>query len=226
MVRQREIVMLDYGQLARELYSAVLSDVLDEFGLRRQAMKPFMRPLDEALVLIGRARTGRFVEDAEIREGDNPYELEMALMDDLRPGDVPVLACGGPTEVIAPWGELLTTACIARGASGCVTDGLVRDVRQIRALRFPVIHGGIGPLDTKGRARMVEMDDPVTCGGVAVRSGDIIFGDVDGLVVIPYEVALEVIERARTKVQSEDHTRKALAEGRLLRDVFAEYGVL
>lgn len=222
----REIVMLDFGQLARELYAAVLSDVLDELGLRHQAMKPLVRPLDETLVVMGRARTGRFVEDAAIREGENPYELEMALMDDLRPGDVPVLACGGPTEVIAPWGELLTTAGVARGATGCVTDGLVRDVRQIRAIRFPVFHGGIGPLDTKGRARMVEMDGVVICGGVQVRTGDVVFGDVDGVVVVPYENAVEVIDRARAKIRSEDHTREALAEGRLLRDVFAQYGVL
>lgn len=225
MIKQ-EIVMFDFRQLASELYTAVLSDVLDELGLRSQALKPFVRPLDEALVVVGRARTGRFVEDAEIREGENPYEIEMALMDDLRPGDVPVLACGGPTDVIAPWGELLTTACIARGATGCVTDGLVRDVRQIREAGFPVFHGGIGPLDTKGRARMIEMDGEVVCGGVTVRTGDIVFGDVDGVVVIPHERAVEVVERARGKIQTEDHTRDALRQGRLLRDVYAEFGVL
>jgi regulator of RNase E activity RraA len=150
----------------------------------------------------------------------------MVLLDDLQPGDVPVLACGGPTDVIAPWGELLTTACIARGATGCVTDGLVRDVRQIRAARFPVFHGGIGPLDTKGRARMIERDGIVTCGGVGVRSGDVVFADVDGVVIIPQDRAVEVIERARDKISREDHTRDALREGRLLRDVYAEFGVL
>lgn len=223
---KREIVMFDYPQLASELYAAVLSDVLDELGLRRQAMKPFVRPLDETLVLMGRVRTGRFVLDDEIREGENPYELEMALLDDLQPGDVPVLACDGPTDVIAPWGELLTTACIARGAAGCVTDGLVRDVRQIRALRFPVFHGGIGPLDTKGRARMVERDGEVVCAGVTVRTGDIVFGDVDGVVVLPYEQAVEVVERARAKIAREDGSREALSQGRLLREVYAEFGVL
>lgn len=223
---KREVVMLDFPQLAREFNAAVLSDVLDELGLRQQAMKPFVRPLDETLVVMGRARTGRFVLDAEIREGENPYEIEMALMDDLKPGDVPVLACGGPTDVIAPWGELLTTACIARGASGCVTDGLVRDVRQIRELRFPVFHGGIGPLDTKGRARMVEMDGEVVCGGVPVRSGDIVFADVDGVVILPYEQAVEAVGLARAKAAREDGTRDALRQGRLLREVYAEFGVL
>jgi regulator of RNase E activity RraA len=162
----------------------------------------------------------------QVREGENPYELEMRLIDDLKPGEVAVLACGGPTERIAPWGELLSTAAQARGAAACVTDGLVRDVRQIRAMRFPVYRGGIGPLDTKGRARMMEMDTPVVCGGVTVRSGDIVFGDVDGVVVFPAELADETIARAQAKVASENHTRDELAQGRLLREVYGKYGVL
>jgi regulator of RNase E activity RraA len=94
-------------------------------------MRPFVRPLDETLTLIGRARTGLYMPVYSVRSGENPYEVEIALVDDLKPGKVPVLACGGPTERIAPWGELLSTACIARSAAGCVTDGLVRDTRQI-----------------------------------------------------------------------------------------------
>jgi len=107
-----------------------------------------------------------------------------------------------------------------------VTDGLVRDVHQIRAMSFPVFHGGIGPLDTRGRARMVEMDTPVECAGVRLRSGDIVFGDVDGVVVVPLERAEEVLALARQKAQGEDHTREALRQGRLLRDVYEQYGVL
>ena len=163
------------------LNAAVLSDTLDSLGLMEQAMKPFMRPLDDALLLIGRARTGLYMPVyAPPGPGENPYEVEIALVDDLVPGDIVVLACDGPTERIAPWGELLSTASVARGAAGCVTDGLVRDVKQIRDMRFPVFCGGIGPLDTKGRARMVERDVAVMCAGVHVRRGDLVFGDVDG----------------------------------------------
>jgi hypothetical protein len=150
-------------ELRRLLYTPVLSDVLDSFGLMRQAVRPFIRPLDEALVLLGRARTGRYVATDTVPPGHNPYALEMDLIDDLKPGEVPVLACGGPTDWIAPWGELLSTAARARGAAGCVTDGLVRDVARIRAMRFPVFHGGIGPLDTKGRAEMVEAISTAWC---------------------------------------------------------------
>jgi len=208
------------------LNAAVLSDVLDSLGLMQQAMKPFMRPLDDSLQLIGRARTGLYMPVYEHRAGENPYEVEIALVDDLKPHDVVVLACGGPTDRIAPWGELLSTACVARGAAGCVTDGLVRDVRQIRAMRFPVIAGGIGPLDTKGRARMVERDVPVLCAGATVRPGDIVFGDVDGVVVIPHEHEAEVIARAAEKVSGENRSRDALQRGELLAHVFRRLGIL
>ncbi len=90
----------------------------------------------------------------------------MNLIDDLRPGEVRVLACGGPTDRIAPWGELLSTAARARCAAGCVTDGLVRDGARIRAMRFPVFAGGIGPLDTRGRDEMMEQDTRVDIAAV------------------------------------------------------------
>ena len=210
----------------RDLSAAILSDVLDSIGLMGQAMRPFIRPLDEASVLVGRARTGLYMPLYEVRPDENPYEVEIALVDDLQPGDVPLLACNGPTIRLAPWGELLSTASKMRGAAGCVTDGLVRDSRQIRALRFPVFHGGIGPLDTKGRGRMVERDTPVECAGVRVASGDIVFGDADGVVVIPRERAAEVLERARVKLTGENHTRAELEQGTLLGDVYRKYGVL
>lgn len=218
--------MFDFKQLSTELYSAVLSDVLDEFGFMKQAMRPFVRPADESLVMMGRARTGLFSDTYGVREGENPYKIEIELLDDLKPGDITVLACHGPTDRIAPWGELLTTAAMARGGVGCVTDGLVRDLRHIKALKFPVFHGGIGPLDTRGRARMTERDVPAECGGVLVHSGDIVFGDIDGVVIIPQAQAEKVIARARQKITSENNTRDELKKGLLLGEVYDKYGVL
>lgn len=213
-------------EITATLYTAVLSDVMDALGLPGRAMRPFVRPLDEGLVLFGRARTGLYLDAAAVPAGENPYEIEIALIDDLKPGDVAVLGCGGPTERIAPWGELLTTASRCRGAAGCVTDGLVRDIRHIRAMGFPVFHGGIGPLDSAGRGRMAAMDRPVHCGGVRVDSGDLVFGDADGVVVIPQDRAAAVIDRALAKVQAENATRRELLDGRLLREVYDKYGVL
>lgn len=214
------------SQLLEHLYTAVLSDVMDEMGLTKQAMRPFVRPVDDTLSFVGKARTGLFTNTYSVVEGENPYEMEIRLLDDLQPGDVAVIACDGPTDRIAPWGELLSTAATVRGSVGCVTDGLVRDVRQIRAMKFPVFHGGIGPLDSKGRCRMIEMDRPIRCGGVDVVRGDMVFGDIDGVVIIPQAVADEVFTRALDKVTRENRTRDELRAGRLLSEVYEKYGVL
>ena len=214
------------SKLLQHLYTAVLSDVMDEMGLTKQAMRPFVRPVDDTLSFVGKARTALFTNTYSVAEGENPYEMEIRLLDDLQPGDVPVVACDGPTDRMAPWGELLSTAATVRGAVGCVTDGLVRDVRQIRAMKFPVFHGGIGPLDSKGRCRMIEMDRPIRCGGVDVVPGDMVFGDIDGVVVIPQAVAEEVFTRALDKVTRENRTRDELRAGRLLSEVYEKYGVL
>jgi 4-hydroxy-4-methyl-2-oxoglutarate aldolase len=214
------------SELLQTVYTAVLSDVLDEMGYPNQALRPFVRPLDETLSFVGRARTGLYANAYSVLDGENPYELEIRLVDDLKAGDVAVIACDGPTDRMAPWGELLTTAAMARGAAGCVTDGLVRDVRQIRAMKFPVFHGGIGPLDSKGRCRMIEMDRPIECAGVKVSTGDTIFGDVDGVLAIPQAIASEAFARALVKVSRENHTRDELRAGRLLSEVYEKYGVL
>lgn len=216
----------DADALRQLLYTPVVSDVLDGFGLMRQALKPFVRPLDDSLVLFGRARTGRYAVLDGPSTADNPYELEMDLIDGLLPGEVAVLACDGPTDWVAPWGELLSTAARARGSAGCVTDGLVRDVGRIRAMKFPVFHGGIGPLDTRNRAEMVEKDTVIQIAGVTVRPGDWILGDVDGVVVIPADQSDAVFRAALEKIQAEDTTRAELEAGDTLRAVFARHGVL
>ena len=207
------------------LYAAVLSDVLDGLGYRHQVLPPSIRPLDEHVVLCGRARTGLYRDVYHVPTGHNPYELEIALIDDLKPGDVPVLACGFSGR-IAPWGELLTTASVARGARGCVTDGLVRDCVAIRKLQFPVFHGGIGPLDSKGRGEVCAIDVPIECAGVTVNPGDLVFGDADGVVVVPQPVVAQTVRHALEKVESEDRTRAELQQGALLAAVFKKYGVL
>jgi len=217
---------VNFEALKSELYTAVLSDVLDSFGYRHQAMRPFIRPLDDTKMMFGRARTGLYMNTYSVASGENPYEIEIELVDDLKPGDVAVFDCGGPTERIAPWGELLSTACCKRGAAGCVTDGLVRDVRLIRELGFPVCHGGIGPRDSAGRGKWMARDGPASGGGVEVTSGDLIFGDVDGVVIIPQAIAEKVIEAAIAKIRHENVTREELKRGLLLGEVYRKYGVL
>ncbi len=214
-----------HARIRERLYTAVLSDVLDTLNFREQAFPPSIRPLDESLIMVGYARTGLYREVHDIVPDENPYELEIALVDDLKPGDVAVFGCGGSNR-IAPWGELLSTTARVRGAAGCVTDGMVRDIRAIRNLRFPVFHAGIAPLDSKGRGKVAEIDVPIRCAGVAIIPGDLIVGDADGVIVVPRALEEQALALAFKKVASENRTRDELAAGAKLRDVFAKYRVL
>jgi len=211
--------------LRQQLFTSVLSDSLDAAGLMHQALPASIRPLDENSVMCGRARTAAFMEVWHHEAGTNPYALEIQLVDSLRADEIPVFACTNPSR-IAPWGELLSTAAKARGAAGALMDGCTRDVRAIRAMGFPVFHRGIAPLDSKGRGRIMALDIPVECAGVRVHSGDLIFGDADGVVVIPQAVESEVLRRAREKVSGERATLHDLRRGDLLAEVFARYGIL
>jgi len=213
------------AQARAHLFTAVLSDCLDQVGQRDQALPARIRPLDEGCVMVGRARTALYLEVFEAVPGENPYELEIALVDSLRPGEIPVFACANPAR-IAPWGELLSTAARVRGSAGALMDGCVRDIRAIRAMGYPVFHGGIAPLDSKGRGKVAAIDVPIACAGVAVRPGDLVFGDADGVVVIPRAHEAEVLRLAFEKVAGERSTLRDLQAGEPLAVVFARYGIL
>ncbi len=220
-----DLEAVDLDRVRAGLFTSVLSDCLDQAGLRRQAMPPRIRPLDEACVMVGRARTAAFMEVYHAPPGSNPYELEIALIDSLQPGEIPVFACSNPLRV-APWGELLSTAAAVRRAAGALMDGCVRDVKPIRAMGFPVFHGGIAPLDSKGRGKIMEIDVPIECAGVAVETGDLVFGDADGVVVVPRAAEAEVLRLAFEKVGGERSTLHDLRRGDTLGAVFARYGIL
>ena len=212
-------------EIRSKLFASVLSDCLDQAGYTKQALSSRIRPLDETSVMVGRARTAAFMEVYHVAEGVNPYELEIALIDSLRADEIPVFACSNPARV-APWGELLSTASRVRGAAGALMDGCVRDIKPIKAMGFPVFHGGIAPLDSKGRGKIMAMDVPIECDGVPVHPGDLIFGDADGVVVIPRHAEDKVLALAFEKVNGERNTLRDLQRGDKLADVFARYGIL
>ena len=209
----------------RGLYSGVISDTLDALGHPNQALPPNIRPLDRGMVMCGYARTGQYIGLAEYDPREDPYELEIALVDDLDAGDIAVLGCFQLPQVV-PWGELLTTAGMTRGAVGCLTDGLARDSRQICKLGFPVFSAGLAPLDTRGRGKMISMDRVVTIAGVKVRPGDLIFGDCDGVLILPADIATDVLADALKKVRKENAFREELKQGAKLKDVYAKHGIL
>ena len=165
------------------------------------------------------------MEVYDVPARSHPYELEIALIDSLQPGEIPVFACSNRAR-IAPWGELLSTASAKRGAAGALMDGCVRDIRAIRAMKFPVFHAGIAPLDSKGRGKIMALDTSIECAGVPVRPGDLIFGDADGAVVIPRDVEGKVLTLAFQKISGERNTLRDLQRGNSLSEVFARYGIL
>ena len=209
--------------IAAHLYTAVLSDSCDQLGRTQQALGPEIRPVDEDRVLVGRAKTVLWSDLYHVP--DNPYEGEIRAVDSIRPGDIVVMATGA-SKRNAPWGELMSTACVRRGGRGAVTDGLIRDVRRIRALGLPVFAAGYKPVDSRGRGQVVAFDVPVEISGVRIEPGDLVVGDLDGVVVVPRAVEREVLEIAAHKATAENHTREELEQGHLLADVYARYGVL
>src|SRR4051812_1366261 len=206
-----------------QLYSAVLADVLDGLGHHASALPPEVRPLNNEWRLFGRAVTLCAVPVAA--EPAHPYAVEMECIDSLKPGDVLVATTSGDRSS-ALWGELLSTASRAHGAAGVVLDGLTRDTAKILAMDFPVFASGFSPLDSKGRLDAIHFNQPIRIGDCVVRPGDLVFGDVDGVVVVPQRLAEAALRRAVEKVQGENRVRDELARGRSVREVFAESGIL
>jgi len=209
-----------------KLYVAVVCDILDEFGFRHQAMHQRLRPLlpdPKRCGFVGRARTARWMETDYVVE--DPYGLEIEMMDSLKPGDV-VVHSTDHAGSNAPWGELMSTVAQRNGAVGCVCDSQIRDCIKIVDLGFPVYYAGIRPLDSKGRGIVAAYDVPVRCGDVLVKPGELIFADFDGIVVVPHEVEGKVLHRALEKVEKENLSHQELSQGKSLRDVYNKYGVL
>jgi regulator of RNase E activity RraA len=208
-----------------KLYSAVIADTLDLFGLQNQIVHPGLVALDPSKMLCGFARVGLYMPMYHDDEDVQVYEHEIALVDSLQPGDVAVLVCHG-NQRISPWGELLSERSTHLGAAGCLTDGCVRDSRQIIELGFPVYTSGTNPADTKYRGKMMMSDVPGEIGGAAVGRGDLVFGDPDGIVIVPSAFVERVVEKALEKVSAENTVRDEIRAGDTLVDIFARHGIL
>jgi regulator of RNase E activity RraA len=154
-----------------------------------------------------------------------PYELELAAVDGCRADDVLICAAGGSTHA-ALWGELLSTAARNAGCIGAIVDGATRDVRTLRSMQFPVFARGTSPYDSLNRQRVIDVDVPVEIGGATFSPGDLVFADVDGVVVVPRAVESEAIRAAWEKAHAENRTRDAIRGGMKATEAYARFGVL
>lgn len=212
-------------KLGEKLYTAVICDILDDLGYRNQAMDDVIAPLCDEDKLIGFAKTMLFYDVYE--QPEKPYATELAAVDRMIQGDVAVI-CGNGSKSNGFWGELMATASIVRGVRGVVLDGAVRDIKKLRMLsnEFKIFATGRSPLDSKGRCIVAVSDCHIVCRGVSVNNDDLIFGDIDGVVVVPSAVAEKAINLALIKISEENKVRDALLEGLSLTEAFEKYGVL
>lgn len=205
------------------LYSAVICDALDSMGYWHQALSTPFQDFTGAGKIIGRCKTTLWTD--MYHEDENPYELELKAVDCCRPGDILVCAAGGSVRS-GIWGELLTTAAMNSGCKGVIVHGCVRDIAKMSAMNFPVFATGKSPYDSQNRQRVVDIDINVEIDKVVFKPGDLVFGDEDGIVVIPQEIEEEVIKNASEKVNAENISRDAIKAGMKATEAYRKYGIL
>jgi regulator of RNase E activity RraA len=214
-----------FDTLRRELFTAVVGDVMDTMGLLRQFLPPQLRPLRDDMVVTGRAMT---VLEADVPSDTDlatePFGLMFRALDDLKAGEVYVCAGGSPRYAL--WGELMSTRATKLGAAGAVVDGYHRDTSGILRLGFPTFSYGGYAQDQAPRGKVTDFRVPLEVGGVKVKPGDIVFGDLDGVCVIPRDAEEEVFRRALEKVQKENSVGQAIEEGMSAQEAFEKFGVM
>jgi regulator of RNase E activity RraA len=216
--------------LVRErLFTAVIGDVMDAAGLTRQFLPPEIRALRPETVLAGRAMpvleadcVGEVIGHSGTTEG---FGLMFRALDDLRPGEVYI--CAGGTPRYALWGGLMSTRAAALGAAGAVLGGFHRDTREILRLGFPVFSAGAYAQDQRLRGRVIDFRCPIQYGnGTRVDPGDLIVGDVDGVLAVPRDAVEEIIGKALAKVAGEEAVRGMILAGERTEDIFAKTGIM
>lgn len=210
--------------LARtELFTAVVGDVMDKLNLRRQFLPPEIQPLAPDMVSIGRAMT--VLEADFFEEGDKPFGVMLEALDDLKTNEVYV--CTGASLRYALWGELMSLRASKLGAAGAVLDGYSRDTNGIIEQKFPCFSRGRYAQDQGPRGKVVDFRVPIEMdGGVRIETGDIVFGDIDGVCVIPAKAEREVFMRAIEKARGEKTVRQAIEAGMSAQAAFKKFGIL
>jgi len=208
--------------LRKHLYTAVVGDVLDQMGHRVHFLRPAIRPLWPDMVVAGRAAPA-IVGDAPGTPDDRFVKLLQAL-DSLRENDVYIT--NGGQMPYSLWGELMATRALHLKAAGTVLNGYCRDEAGIIELGFPTFCWGSYALDISFRGKVLSYGVPTQVGDVPVAPGDVVFGDRDGVLVVPASLVDEVFDRALEKVQGENQVREAFREGMSAVEAFTKFGVM
>jgi regulator of RNase E activity RraA len=220
-----------FGIVKKELFTCVVGDVMDKMRLQHQFLPPQLRPLHPDMVLIGRAMPVLSVDvfEEKITGSANmlmekPFGLMLEALDALRPNEVYVNTGSSPRNAL--WGELMSIRARKLGASGAVLNGFVRDTKAILKLGFPTFCFGSYGQDSAPRYKVVDFRVPVEIGTVRVRPGDLLFGDIDGVCVIPVEAESEAFTKALEKARGEKLVRKALEAGSSAVAAFEKHGIM
>lgn len=204
------------------LYTPVIGDVLDQMGRTHQFLPAGLRPILPSMKMVGVAMPV-FIKDV-FGHQQKPFGLLTEALDQLESGEVYVAATG--RAQCAAWGEILTATAKARGAAGAVLDAFHRDTPKVLEQDWPVFSRGSYAQDAAVRAYVDAYRVPVEIGGVRIEPGDLIFGDVDGVVVIPQTIQDEVIDRATSKASIENTVRKNIEAGMSSTEALDKFGVL
>jgi regulator of RNase E activity RraA len=215
----------------KELFSAVVGDILDKMGFYHQFLPPEIRPIQKGMVVIGRAMTVLeadcfidVVENTQNPLSKKPFGLLFEALDDLKPDEVYV--CSGASARYALWGGLMTTRATHLRAAGAVLDGYYRDTLEIIDLQFPCFGYGAYAQDQGPRGKVVDYRVPIEIGGIRINPGDIIFGDVDGVLVIPREAEEAAFSQALEKVRGEQKVGTAIKGGMSAVQAWEKYGIM
>lgn len=214
----------------RELFTAVVGDVMDKLGLQRQFLPPQIQPIHEDMTLIGRAMpvlTADVFDEARERSENpvmaQPFGLMLRALDDLKQQEIYLCAGGSPQYAL--WGELMSTRAMKLGAAGAVFDGYVRDTPGIMRLGFPTFSRGRYAQDQGPRGKVIDFRCAIEIQGVRVAPGDLIFGDLEGVLVVPQSAIEEVFIRAVEKARGEKLVKEALEAGMSATAAFEKYGI-
>jgi 4-hydroxy-4-methyl-2-oxoglutarate aldolase len=225
MAKMAEDVL--FSSLRDKLFTAVVGDVLDQMGWRRQFLPQAIGPLRADMKLVGRAMPvleADIFDESSRAPGAKPFGLMLEALDDLRAGEVYV-ATGGSFRY-ALWGELMSTRARYLGAAGAVLNGFVRDAGGIEALGFPTFCRGLYAQDQGPRGKVIDFRVAIEIDGVRIAPGDLIFGDREGVLVIPAALEAEAVEAALAKAATENRVATAIRGGMGAREAFDTFGVL